>query len=305
MKNTSSDLPILITAFNRPDNLRRVLENLKTFEPKKIYLSIDGPRNNRDKELISSTLEAMQIIDWNCEVKYRINKVNLGLATSVTSGVDWVFESEQFVIVLEDDIILSGDFMYFCDELLKSERFNESVLTISATNLANRPCINFHSCRKSIFMHSWGWAISKSTWSKFSVAYKEDSYFPGFKILFKKLNYSLPSALFFLTVYRKLKNKSLDSWAYPMTFYGFQQNLQTVVPNVNLAVNIGFGEDATHTVSMDSRIPVSFGNLPSYISFCTVEESNEFDDWEIRNFHYGDWLRFFKLVIRKLRDLLQ
>jgi hypothetical protein len=38
-----------------------------------------------------------------------------------------------------------------------------------------------------------------------------------------------------------------DSWAYPWVFSNFARGALTIVPNVNLIANIGFGTGATHT----------------------------------------------------------
>ena len=51
----------------------------------------------------------------------------------------------------------------------------------------------------------------------------------------------------------------IKAWDYRWTFATWLQNGLTILPNVNLISNIGFGEGATHTVS--SKNP--FINLPT------------------------------------------
>ena len=47
-------IPILITAWNRPDKVRRLINSLKTLKPRNLYFSCDGPRNNNKEELENS-----------------------------------------------------------------------------------------------------------------------------------------------------------------------------------------------------------------------------------------------------------
>jgi hypothetical protein len=54
-------------------------------------------------------------------------------------------------------------------------------------------------------------------------------------------------------------DNKIDTWDYPWTFACWIQNGLTILPNVNLVSNIGFGEDATHTTSTKNP----FINLPT------------------------------------------
>lgn len=49
----------------------------------------------------------------------------------------------------------------------------------------------------------------------------------------------------------KRKNP-IDTWDYQLTFSIWKNNGLSIIPNVNLVTNIGFGEDATHTKNSNS-----------------------------------------------------
>jgi hypothetical protein len=53
-------------------------------------------------------------------------------------------------------------------------------------------------------------------------------------------------------------DNKIDTWDYPWSFACWIQNGLTILPNVNLVSNIGFGEDGTHKIS--SKSPLA--NLP-------------------------------------------
>ena len=41
------DTPVLIINFNRPDKTEKILNILRLVKPRKLYLSIDGPRKKK------------------------------------------------------------------------------------------------------------------------------------------------------------------------------------------------------------------------------------------------------------------
>ncbi len=43
-----SNVPILITAYNRSKNFKKLIDSIKFYKTK-IYISIDGPKNDYDK----------------------------------------------------------------------------------------------------------------------------------------------------------------------------------------------------------------------------------------------------------------
>ena len=43
--------PIMFLAFNRPDCTERVFESIRKVRPSKLYVAIDGPRENRADDI--------------------------------------------------------------------------------------------------------------------------------------------------------------------------------------------------------------------------------------------------------------
>jgi hypothetical protein len=50
------------------------------------------------------------------------------------------------------------------------------------------------------------------------------------------------------------ENRGPNTWDYQWMYTGLKNNLLSIVPSVNLVANIGFGEDATHTIHADPRV---------------------------------------------------
>jgi hypothetical protein len=72
-------------------------------------------------------------------------------------------------------------------------------------------------------------------------------------------------------VFEKAYTGELNAWGAPWLFSCWLQNSLTIVPNVNLVTNIGFGDEATHTkgtskFDMVETVPIEFPLIhPSFI----------------------------------------
>lgn len=69
-------IPILLVGFNRPNIISQSLEHIRKVKPTKLYVAIDGPRNNKpgEEELVNQVKSIVSNIDWNCEVYYRFSE---------------------------------------------------------------------------------------------------------------------------------------------------------------------------------------------------------------------------------------
>ena len=83
--------PVLILLFNRPKETKILINRLRNIKPSKIYISQDGPRDQLSNDIIlcQKVKDIINEIDWNCKIKKKFNKVNLGCRTSVSSALNW------------------------------------------------------------------------------------------------------------------------------------------------------------------------------------------------------------------------
>ena len=52
--NNKLETPILFVIFNRPDTTEKVFNEIKKIKPKKLFVSADGPRENKPFDLVYS-----------------------------------------------------------------------------------------------------------------------------------------------------------------------------------------------------------------------------------------------------------
>ena len=68
MKETF-DTPVLLLAFNRPDTTRLVLEEIRKINPKKLFVSVDGARNEEELKKVNEVRKIVSSVDWDCKLK--------------------------------------------------------------------------------------------------------------------------------------------------------------------------------------------------------------------------------------------
>ena len=121
-------IPIVIFAYNRPSHFKRVMIALQNNKIKnKIYLFLDGPKNNNDKILQKDILGSITKVGkfnkfGNRQIKVFRNIKNLGLAKSVLKGLDKVSKIHKSFIVLEDDVIPYSNMVPFFSKCIKHTR---------------------------------------------------------------------------------------------------------------------------------------------------------------------------------------
>jgi hypothetical protein len=248
--------PVAFLIFNRPDTTARVFEAIRQAKPPKLLVVADGPRPDRpdDVEKCKAARAIIEKVDWDCEVLTNYSDVNLGCKSRVSSGLDWVFEIVEEVIILEDDCLPHSTFFRFCEELLDYYRHDERIMVISGDNFQfGRKCTDYNSYYFSRYPHCWGWATWRRAWKYFDFDMKLWSIIRDGEWL-KSISHNSKDRRYWTKIFQSSYDNKVNSWAYCWTFACWIQNGLTILPNVNLVSNIGFGEDATHTSSSKSRV---------------------------------------------------
>ena len=235
-----SKVPILVLAFNRADHVAAAMKAIKEYQPDRLFLECDGPRHNKtgEVEAVEATRKAMlDAVDWPCEVQTLFRESNLGCANAVYDAITWFFNQVEYGVVCEDDMIIGLDFFKLCEDLLYRYKNEEKLMEIVAQNHSRRtdlPNTYVFSYRENC----WGWASWSRAWKKMDM---EMSSVPMLKysFLIKKLGLieGIMMKHYFKEGYNNLD--SFNSWATRWKLSILVNNGLTIIPGVNLAVNIG------------------------------------------------------------------
>src|SRR5579862_5720424 len=164
----SSDVPVLLIAFNRPADTEACLNAIRAARPARLLMSVDGPRPNRDREAeaVDAVVKLAERVDWPCDLQLRRNPKNLGCCEGVSSAISWLFQTAEAGIILEDDCIADPTFFPFCTELLERYADDKRVGMIAGTSSGLR--LNTKaSYGFSRYSHIWGWAAWRRSWAHF------------------------------------------------------------------------------------------------------------------------------------------
>ena len=260
------DTPVALVIFRRPSHTQRVLEVLAQARPKRIYVISDGPSlGNKDEAIaVQECRELIDLIQWDCKVLKNYSEENMGSRSRVVSGLDWVFESEDRAIILEDDCVPELSFFKFCDELLTKFEYEPRVAGIGGSNVLEQKTQSLLSDYFfSRYPAIWGWATWKRTWSRYSqnlpktVVEEVRNH--------RQFSPSRSNLAYWRSKFGDVSKGLVDAWDYQLAYLSMKSEMLWVIPRNNLISNIGFGEGATHTfdtASAFSRIRVTAASFP-------------------------------------------
>lgn len=252
--------PVAYVIFNRPRHTRASFETIRAQRPPKLFIIADGPRHGRllDIERCKQVREIVENIDWPCEVHRNYASENLGCKLRVSSGLDWVFEQVDAAIVLEDDCLPNNDFFNFCEDALIRYADELKVWVVTGNNFQKGLKRGDASYYFSKYNHCWGWATWKRAWKHYRV---DMPFWPEWKNKAEWLSF-MPDPIerkSWAEIFDRVKRGEIDTWDYQWTACVWYHGGLTVTPNVNLVSNIGFGPDATHTLTDSEQ-----AGLPTY-----------------------------------------
>ena len=252
--------PVAFIIFNRPNTTRRVFEALREAKPPKLFVIADGPRADRlgEAEKCAAARSIIDGVDWECEVLTNYSDVNLGCKIRVSSGLDWVFSEVEEAIILEDDCLPDPSFFPFCEELLERYRHDNRIAVISGLNLQFGRKRTDYSYYFSIYNHCWGWASWRRAWEHFDYDMKLWPLVRDNGWL-KDILKDDDLVKCFTKIFQDVYDGKINSWAYRWTLSCWLQGQLSVLSNINLISNIGFGEDGTNTKESASIL----SNMPT------------------------------------------
>ncbi len=242
--------PVAFFIFNRPDTTERVFEVIRQARPSRLLVVADGPRPSHagDQEKCAAARAIIDRIDWDCEVSKSFAQANMGCKHRMSSGLDWVFTTVKEAILLEDDCFPDPTFFRFCEELLDHYRHDERIMTISGDNFQFGRRRTDYSYYFSRYPHIWGWATWRRAWRHYD---------PDMQLWPERQKAGWLSGILdcqeaanhWARLFEQSFSGGADTWDYAWTFACWLQGGLTIIPNVNLVSNIGFGAAATHTTS--------------------------------------------------------
>ena len=184
--------------------------------------------------------------------------------------------------------------------MLAKYESNNRVGSISAMNSVPQSIISYPELpyRFSCFFYAWGWATWKSRWEEMIPI----SEWQIDKLTFPRTANSKLAKSKWKARFRDVEEgRAPGLWDYHWIYTYWTKKWLTVIPNVNLSVNIGFDSLATHTKIRPTWAPSSLGilNKMDLQVESQVRQDVSADKWSARVVHNTSSSTIIKTQIKK------
>lgn len=245
--------PIVVFGYNRADMLENLFRSLEKNENANrmdlfIFLDVPDKKKRRDISLSEKVIEYVN----RYKTKSKFGKVTVeiagkhkGLAESVISGVTKVINKYGKVIVLEDDLEVSNDFLDYMQRGLEFYKNDRKVWSVGA----HCPFLkSLETYEADVFLaprtESLGWGTWKDRWTH--TDWEVYSYDAFKRDLFGRMLFNLGGNDLYKTLKKQMENKQYDSWAIRWCYQQFRERRYTVYPKESRVIHCGNDSRSTH-----------------------------------------------------------
>lgn len=291
--------PIVLFIFNRPWHTKQTIEALQKnilASESNLFVFSDGPKTAADELKVQEVRDYIKTIDGFKSLSIIEREKNFGLAESVITGVTEVVNVHGKIIVLEDDLISSHNFLKYINRALTTYKAKKELFSITGYNFLTDVPIGY---REQVFLSyrpsSWGWGTWADRWNKADWEVRDFDTFMKNKndqVRFNRGGDDLTAMLV-----KQMKGE-VDSWGIRWCYTHFKHGAYCLVPVTSKIKNIGFDNSGTHCASSEKY------DVP--LDDCTVEielphdiQINEDIVNAVANFHPKTFIQRIKVAIGK------
>lgn len=296
--------PILLFTYNRPQHTLKTLQALQLNDlasQSVLYVHCDGPKKAASKEELDAVKKVRQIVreqQWCKDVVIIEQEKNLGLADSISEGVTKLFNTNERVIVLEDDIVTSPKFLSYMNAALEAYKDEVRVMHISGfypdiqNSLPDFFFYNQASC--------WGWATWKSSWAYFNknALFLRDEIIKQQKVKQLNIDNSYP----FLQHLEANITGEMNTWAVKWHASIILNEGLCLHPSKSFTQNIGFDDSGIHC-GVSKQYKVSDFNMKPFVKPKFLKENIKARRLFVKfnNSHYIAKRSIKKKLIKKIK----
>lgn len=273
--------PILFITFVRPEYARYSWNAIKEAKPEKLYFYSNKGRIDKEGEIEKNNeiRDYIKEIDWPCNLYTYFREECVDIYTSLWGAIDWLFDNEDYGIIIEEDCVATQAFFQFCDDLLPRYANAQKVRMISGNNYTPKYNPKNYDYFFSHVTHIYGWATWRDRWKTLDRKMtdwnqvkhdKIKKYYPYFLCRFwYRFNLQF--------IYDRIEKR--NPWDYITLYNSIKNDQCSITPCRNLVFDIGVNgvhHHNTEVANYKPNIPViddiSTSKYPE-----TIETDKEFD----------------------------
>lgn len=239
--------PIIVFAFNRPESLKNTIQCLSLnieSSASDLYVFVDGARIGKADELekVCAVHKYVESISGFRSLHYIFSDTNKGLGLSIIEGVSKIINAYGRVIVLEDDLEVSRNFLAFMNQGLDRYKHEQKIFSVCGYTNKVKALSDYKAdayfCTRS---SSWGWATWRDRWESVDWDLKD---WHKYDKLGKRFNQWGGSDCH--KMLKDWKHGKNQSWAIRFCFNQFLQDKLSLFPIISKVNNNGFDGNGTN-----------------------------------------------------------
>ena len=256
---------ILVFTHARPSHTKNLLDSLRQcdgFCNYKVIIYSDGAKTAAQMPSVEQNRSFLNIFasqNSNVEIVYQEN--NRGLAVSVITGVTATLKEHEAVIVLEDDLVLSNEFLSYMQCSLNEYRMNFKVWSVTGYSF---PFITHGEAAYDNYAlpraMSWGWATWRDRWDNVDWDLTDYDELMCSKVRRESFSRGGQDLIRMMRLY---KAGRISSWAIRWCYEHFKRNAFCMYSSRPLVKNEGFDGSGVHCRAT-TRFDVEFEKKGRY-----------------------------------------
>lgn len=245
--NIQKTAPICLFVYNRLDHSKKTIDALKQnlfAQESDLIVYSDAAKTESNAEKVRGVRQYIREIKGFKSISIVERESNFGLANSIIDGVTKIVNEYGRVIILEDDIVTSPNFLKFMNDALDFYENNNKVGSVTGFSL---PVFIPKDYTYQVYLthrhSSWGWGTYKRVWNNIDWNVSDYEDFKKNKVVRSKFNIAGMDMALMLD---KQMRAEINSWSIRFDYHCFKENLYSVSPVLGLVENIGFDGSGVH-----------------------------------------------------------
>jgi hypothetical protein len=243
--------PIVLFVYNRPKHTKLTVEALqknKLAIESELFIYSDNAKNEDKKQKVNEVRKYIQTINGFKKITIIKREKNWGLANSIIDGVTKIINKNGKVIVLEDDLITSANFLRFMNKALDTYEKRNDVFSVTGFSFTYDFMRFDENYNEDVYMNirpmSWSFATWGEQWDRVDWSMKN---YKNFILDNKQIEKFNSGGTDLTSMLISQKRGMVDSWYVRWSNYAILNELYTVYPTVSFVNNIGHDNSGTHS----------------------------------------------------------
>ena len=125
--------PIALFVYNRYDHVKKVVDAIKKnsiAKKSKIYIFSDFSETDEEQKKIKKIRKYLKKINGFKKISIIERKKNYGTSKNIITGLNYIFKFYDKCIIIEDDILVSKNFLYQINYFLSKYNSNGKIASV-------------------------------------------------------------------------------------------------------------------------------------------------------------------------------